>query len=165
MMKRNSLKIFMIGLICVAVTGCIEMMFKSAEWGRDAAKVEAWKVLALQGDAEAQFTVGQYYCCGKRPRYDNVKALFWFCKAAKQGQRDAMTEVGKMYEFEYEFEGSVIPRDHAMSYAYYSLAMLQGSDGAREYREALMPRMTENEKEKANVLLKKWPNVPCAVSR
>lgn len=48
---------------------------------------------AIQGDAQSQNTVGEYY------RYrDDAKAIEWFLKAAEQGNAKALYNLGGMYE-------------------------------------------------------------------
>ena len=147
------------------LTACIETLFGAKEWVTDIGKSEAWKTQALQGDAEAQYKVGTLYCCGERPRYDNIQALYWFCQAAKQGQRDAMYEVGDMYENEHRHKGSVIPRDPVLAYTYYMLAVAQGNDNAVTPFEALKIKLSEEEQSRGEAIFHKWPHIPCEVTR
>ncbi len=149
------------------LSACLENTFYAAEWGQDILEGEAWTTLALQGDAEAQYNVGKLNCCGDRPRYDNVRALFWFCKAARQDQRDAMLEIGYLYEHAHDYEGSIIPRNNAMALAYYKLAVMQGSDeAAAEYtRLATAVDADDALKDDVATLVDAWPNIPCEVYR
>ena len=57
-----------------------------------------WLAAAQQGDAEAQFKLGRSYCCGYGASYDTAKALYWMCKAGKQGYIDAIYEMGRQLE-------------------------------------------------------------------
>ncbi|MCB2081458.1 MAG: sel1 repeat family protein [Rickettsiales bacterium] len=164
MTNKLFLTIACLGVV-LTLSACIENIYKAAEWTMDIGESEAWKTQALQGDAEAQYKVGQLYCCGERPRYDNIKALYWFCMAAKQGQRDAMFEVGNMYENEHRYKGSVIPRDPVLAYTYYMLAVAQGNDGAVSPYNMLKETLTNEEQDRATAIFKQWPNIPCEVTR
>ncbi len=57
-----------------------------------------WLVAAKQGDAEAQFKLGKSYCCGYGASYNTSKALYWMCRAGKQGHIDAIYEVARQLE-------------------------------------------------------------------
>ncbi len=49
---------------------------------------------AEQGDAQAQYELGVSYCCGTG-YYDTVRAIEWWCKAAKQGHTLASRKLRK----------------------------------------------------------------------
>ncbi len=157
---------FLAFLLCgILLTGCIDYMFKAADYGQSIGKKEAWKTLAMQGDAEAQYKVAEEYCCGDRPRYDNVQALFWYCKAARQNQRDALLTVGELYEHAHDYKGSIVPRNNTMALAYYSLAVKYGNDDAVIPYKELEPELSEAERKDVAELLEAWPNIPCEVYR
>ncbi|QIM63634.1 hypothetical protein A1D29_10205 [Pasteurellaceae bacterium Orientalotternb1] len=59
---------------------------------------------AEQGDRNAQFNVGVIYNRGWNTPVDNVKALYWFKKAALQGHTSSLYNVGVFY---LEGEGTV----------------------------------------------------------
>ncbi len=50
-----------------------------------------------QGDAEAQFELGQMYKLGSGVEVDNKQAVYWYRKAAIQGNPAAQFELGQMY--------------------------------------------------------------------
>ena len=65
-----------------------------------ATALRIWKPLAEQGNAEAQYYLGQIYYDGPQrtgPAQDYAKAMKWYRKAAKQGQPDAHWWIGAMY--------------------------------------------------------------------
>ncbi len=44
---------------------------------------------ALKGDAQAQYELGNSYCCGNGGFFNTEEAVKWWCKAARQGHRKA----------------------------------------------------------------------------
>ena len=68
----------------------------------EVAKVKAdfnkWKPLAEQGNAEAQYNIGQMYYKGKGALKDYKEAVKWYRKAAEQGSADAQHSLGYIYE-------------------------------------------------------------------
>jgi len=48
---------------------------------------------AEQGDATAQYNVGDCYRYGKRVQRDSAKAIHWYTKAAEQGNANAQTQL------------------------------------------------------------------------
>ena len=63
----------------------------------------AWRPLAEQGDAEAQYNLGVMYD-EDRTRRDAVEAVRWFRIAAEQGHIAAQYRLGVMYA-----EGEGVP--------------------------------------------------------
>jgi len=57
--------------------------------GNYAAAVAQWRPLALAGDADAQFNLGQAYKLGRGVPADLVQAEAWYRRAAKQGHLQA----------------------------------------------------------------------------
>lgn len=58
--------------------------------------VEEWRPLAISGDADAQFNLGQAYKLGRGVPGDLKQAENWFRKAALQGHRQAEDNYGLM---------------------------------------------------------------------
>ncbi|MDP3333952.1 MAG: tetratricopeptide repeat protein [Methylococcaceae bacterium] len=59
--------------------------------------VECLRNAAEQGDAEAQFELGQMYKLGSGLEQDDEQALYWFSKAAEQGLPNAQYSLAEMY--------------------------------------------------------------------
>lgn len=140
--------------------GLVELVGDNAVKGE---KLARWRYAAEGGDAEAQYQMGKAHCCGKRPYYNTYRALKWYCKAAKQGQRDAMMEVGKIYVNAHEEEGSVIPRDKALAYTYFIKSVEHGSEKAKEWRDKTLGDISLSERKKAKKLLNEWPDIQCQI--
>jgi len=62
--------------------------------GNYAAAVAQWRPLALAGDADAQFNLGQAYKLGRGVPADLVQAEAWYRRAAKQGHLQAEDNLG-----------------------------------------------------------------------
>ncbi len=151
--------------LLVALTGCIEYAFNAGHYVVDTAEMQPWRVLAQEGDIEAQYRMGEYYCCGNRPRYDNVGALHWYCLAAKQGQRDALFKVGELYQTANEYEGNIIPQSDVMAFAYYVTASRHGHEGAKESAKKLHFDLQPEQIKEAGRLIEDWPGIACEVER
>jgi len=162
---KKILSLTTIFAMSLTLSGCVEALYDTADFIGGIGKKETWKTLALEGDAEAQFKVGELYCCGERPKFDNVKALYWWCQAAKQGQRDALYNVGKMYDDAALYKGNVIPKDDVMAYTYYSLAAEHGSPEGLKNRDEIKPILNEDQIDEADELIESWPDIKCEVIR
>jgi len=62
--------------------------------GNYAAAVAEWRPLALAGDADAQFNLGQAYKLGRGVPADLAQAEAWYRRAAKQGHLQAEDNLG-----------------------------------------------------------------------
>ncbi len=152
-------------LFALPLAGCIETLYNVGDFLGDAAQLQPWKKLALDGDVEAQYKVGTAYCCGDRPKHDNVKALYWWCQAAKQGQRDAQFQVGKMYDSASQYKGNIIQQNPVLAFTYYSLAEKNGNNEAVGFKQKLSGVLSAAQKQEAAALLEEFPNIACEVER
>jgi len=57
----------------------------------------AWRPLAEQGDAEAQYHLGWFYANGYGLRVNPEKAVDWWRRAAEQGHAEAQYALGMAY--------------------------------------------------------------------
>jgi TPR repeat protein len=64
--------------------------------------------LAEEGDAEAQFDLGEKYEFGNWVPQDHAQAAYWYRKAADQGHDEAQFKLGYMYD-----KGQGVPQDYA----------------------------------------------------
>ncbi len=161
--RLKSIAGLMIGLL--VLSGCVEMTFSTVRTLRDETERltprAIWYKQAQRGDAEAQYALGKSYCCGKRPAYNNHEALFWWCKAAKKGQRDALFGIANLYENAHKTEGSILPRDMVMARTYYALSGQYGHAKAWPKAEELWRGLSGQEQLRAQNMLGQWPNIPC----
>lgn len=69
---------------------------------------EAASVLAKQGDANAQYSLGNMYRKGQGVRQDYAESVRWFREAAAQGDAKAQSGLAHMYD-----TGKGVSQDHA----------------------------------------------------
>jgi len=120
--------------------------------------VEIWRPLAENGDADAQFNLGQAYRLGRGVKIDLGSAQTWLERAASQGHVDAQSTLGlllfgngnqaegaKWLKQAAEkgeprallifgtalFNGDGVPQDRVLGYAYVSRAAAQGLEPAK----------------------------------
>lgn len=86
------------------------------------ATLEETTLRAEQGDAVAQFKLGEMYYEGKRVRQDDKIAIEWFTLAADQGNADAQADLGLMHS-----QGRGVSRDGKAGIEWYRLAAKQGN--------------------------------------
>lgn len=97
--------------------------------GEEAAAFAIWKPLADDGNATAQFWLGQMYDLGRGVQRDYVQAAVWYRRAAEQGNAIAQHNLAYMYEV----GDGVKPSDYSLTVAasWYRRAALQGYQPAQ----------------------------------
>ena len=81
---------------------------------------------AEQGDAEAQYMLGEMYNYGLRVPQDYQKAVEWYQKAAEQGYADAQYMLGFMYH-----HGQGVPQDYQKAVKWFKKVADQGVAAAQ----------------------------------
>jgi TPR repeat protein len=95
---------------------------------QDYAQAALWyRKAAEQGDADAQFDLGDLYDTGRGVLRDYTQAALWYRKAAEQGDADAQDALGDLYN-----TGRGVPRDYAEAYFWYDLAAAGEQDASDE---------------------------------
>jgi hypothetical protein len=82
--------------------------------------VKEWLPLAREGDASAQFNIGQLYRLGRGVTKDYAKASQWYEKAAEQWHTAARHNLAVLYE-----KGLGVPVDYAKAIEWYTRAANQ----------------------------------------
>ena len=85
-----------------------------------------WLPLAEQGDAKAQYNLGQMYYEGQGVPQDHKEAVKWYRLAAEQGFAKGQYNLGTMYA-----EGEGIPQDYKEAVKWTRLAADQGDADAQ----------------------------------
>lgn len=80
-----------------------------------------YRTAAEQGDAQAQFQLGQCYEKGLGIDIDSAEAVKWYTKAADQGNADAMYSLGLCYYY-----AIGVPEDLNKAKAYLRKAIATG---------------------------------------
>ena len=86
-----------------------------------ATALREWTPLAEQGNALAQFNLGEMYKYGQGVPQDAKTALKWFTLAAEQGYADAQNNLGFMYA-----NGNGVPKDSKTAVKWFTLGAEQG---------------------------------------
>ena len=87
----------------------------------DGEAVKWFRLAADQGNASAQFSLGNMYRTGEGVPQDYGEAVKWFRLAADQGDVWAQLRLGVMYQM-----GQGVPQDDAEAFKWYRLAADQG---------------------------------------
>ena len=82
------------------LSGCAAAAIQWASRAADQASILSNEDAAAQGDAVAQYKMGQAHCCtiaGSMGVLNNQEATHWYCKAAQQNNADAQYELGRIF--------------------------------------------------------------------
>ena len=99
---------------------------KAYEAGDYTTAAKEFRLLAEQGDAGAQFNLGNMYDQGKGVPQDYAEAVRWYRLAAEQGIADAQFNLGNMYS-----KGEGVTQDYAEAVRWYQLSAKQGNASAQ----------------------------------
>jgi len=108
--------------------------FAGSSYGQD---FDETKLLAEQGDADAQYNLGLMYLLGDGVPENDAEAVKWFRLAAEQGYATAQYNLGRMYA-----NGYGVPQNNIRAYVWYSFALAQGLEFARGNRDIVSERLT-----------------------
>ena len=108
----------------------IETLYNDAQNEIKAAQL---RTAAEQGNAEAQESLGFFYCIGAGVPPDYVQAATWFRKVAEQGNAEAQYRLGLSY-----YKGEGVPKDYAQAAFWWRKAAEQGEDTARYNLKCLL---------------------------
>ena len=87
-----------------------------------------WLKSAINGFANAQYSIGEALLCGFGGLIRNEEESFvWFEKAASQDHADAQNELGTCF-----YQGRGIEQDFKKAASYYNLASMQGHKKAKK---------------------------------
>ena len=134
------------GLIRIAtaviVAGGLAVMVLSAQGNLDAVRQAA-----EQGDATAQFNLGNMYANGEGVPKDAAESVKWFRLAAEQGHADAQFYLGVRYA-----NGKGVLKDSVLAHMWLNIAGASGNEAAWEPRDNLEDDMTRAEISRATEL-------------
>ena len=110
---------------------------------------------ALQGDARAQYEMGEYFYEGRGVPRDFAEAAGWFAQAAQQGLAQAQCSLGLM-----SFLGRGLPRDPVQGYKWLLLASRQKDERALQACPKALTKLTPAEKSVAEELAAEFRPAP-----
>lgn len=155
-MSKRNVAVLLILLLSGLLSGCAGLFSQTSE---PLQKIrQQWQAAADQDNAEAQFRLGQSYCCGGSPDHSTRTALQWYCRAALQGYADAQFAManilaGKQLDQSY--------RDNKSAYMWYTVAAAQGSRQALVERTALARKMPAKAMGEARHWATRWTQARC----
>ena len=151
-MKNLTLSIFLTLAVLLGslVTGCgadFDKGLAAAQSGDFATALREWRPLAEQGDARAQFNLGEMYRKGEGVPQNDKTAVKWFTLAAEQGHAGAQFNLGLMY-----YNGQGVIQDNVYAHMWLNIAASSGDKDAIGIRDIIAKRMTPSQLEKAQDL-------------
>lgn len=99
--------------------------------------LEERRANAEQGDAEAQYQLGNAYNTGTFVPEDDAVAMKWYRRAADQGHAEAQNMVGMLY-----FMGDNVPKDHVEAVVWLSVAAFNGAGDNNHILDYLKTSLT-----------------------
>ena len=99
-----------------------------------------WRPLADQGDAFAQFGLGEMYSRGQGVAQDDAEALKWYRKAADQGDAVGQFILGGMY-----YNGQGVAQDYVQAHMWLNLSAAQGTKDSDKFRDQVASEMTPDQ--------------------
>lgn len=106
---------------------------------------------AEQGNAEAQFSLGNMYAEGHGVPQDDQQSISWFSKAAEQGFMPAQVNLGVMYA-----QGQGVERNLIEAHKWLNIAGGAVDEEGLDLRETVEEQMTPDEILEAMRLAKNW---------
>ncbi len=88
------------GLAALSAAGCASIAVEGAQATKSEVIISRNIDEAREGDAEAQYKVGNAYCCSVHEGsglYNTKTSVEWLCRSAKQDYAPAMLKLGKIY--------------------------------------------------------------------
>ena len=111
--------------------------------GDYATAYKEFKILAEQGDATAQFSLGTMYHNGESVAQDYKEAMKWFRLAVEQGTEEAVrsqNNLGWMYD-----QGLGVIQDNVIAHMWYNIAVSSGDETAKNNKDLLAKKMTSEQ--------------------
>jgi TPR repeat protein len=118
--------------------------------GDYAAAYREWLPLAEEGDAEAQYNLGNLYYLGQGVAQSKVTAATWYRRSAEQGFAEAQYNLAVMYT-----NGEGVPQNNILAYALFDLAAADDPEAA-EHRDNVVERMTPDQIAEAQRVAREW---------
>jgi TPR repeat protein len=171
------LPLFAILAATLLAQGCYTPLIEGAQQGYDGARRSGLEAAAESGAPTAQYKLGDTYCCmGGGPMdkvsiYDNRKATFWYCKAARQEYWPAQLRLAQLYSgrplhglhvaLRVSALAGSVRTDPGLALMWAGLAAERGSEDAIELRDAIRAHGSEADHARASLLKDTWRTAPC----
>ncbi|MFT4589650.1 MAG: TPR repeat protein [Candidatus Binatia bacterium] len=113
--------------------------------------VRWYRKAAEQGDAGAQYNLGNYIADGRGVAQDHKVAVEWFRKAADQQDPHAQNNLGFVYK-----KGEGVPLDNIEAHKWYTIAAANGNSDEGKGRDELAKKMTPTQIAEAENRAREW---------
>ena len=151
---------------CLVLSGCVSAALEGANIAKDEVVLRDNLAAAQQGDAVAQYKVGDALCCSVNEGsgfYDTRQAVGWLCASAVQGHVPAMHKIGEIYSGDV-IDGVRLARrvaqgvagtseNHPVAYAWLVQAAERGENDAQPLADELWDGMSSVEKDETRKLV------------
>lgn len=115
------------------------------------ARAALWPA-ARSGNADAEELIGVMYAMGLGVERDDQRAFEWYLRSAMKGHPGAQSGIGWYFEI-----GRGMPApDLVRAYMWYTLSAIGGDPDAAISLEEVVKKMTQDEIEKAHVLVEDY---------
>lgn len=156
-------------LVVLVASGCVAAAVNTSTYAIKGLPRAELQPLAEAGDAAAQYELGRSWCC-MGPGFDTQTATEWLCAAARQGNADAMYELGRIYLGDVSrtpAPGQKLRRalsarkSPAHAHLWLSLASEASHPDAGETLAKLDDDIAADERDAARRLAGDWRSAPC----
>ena len=124
---------------------------RSTEQRAPAKSLADLRMLADQGDADAQWQMGVRYHNAEDVPHDDAQAMKWFLRAAEQGNVAAQSALGAYY-----WAGRGVPEDLSQAYLWSAIALANGDENSKVRLEGLASQMTRAQVSAARQQAEVW---------
>ena len=131
---KHAIKSVVLGLSLVLANGNVayaqdsQKAQQAYENGDYAIALKEWRLLAEQGNADAQYNLGEMYRNGEGVTEDYEEARKWYRLAAEQGNADAQNTLGQIMERSSDGDRQV----YKEAVRWLRLAAMQGNTSAQD---------------------------------
>jgi TPR repeat protein len=164
--------------LVIPLAGCFAPVVEGAHETYDYSKRSSLEPKAAAGDAQAQYELGESYCCvvtGEATTsasvYDNNKATRWLCQSARQNYGPAQYKLARIYSGNLVEGIRILKRgaallsdqkvDRPLALMWARIAAANGVEDAGELRDDLQKDATAEDLERTDALAAKWRSAPC----
>ncbi|HED12323.1 MAG TPA: sel1 repeat family protein [Gammaproteobacteria bacterium] len=155
-MRKRSTSLLLTALLASLLGSCVGPLAQTPE---PLQKIrQQWQAAADDGNAQAQYYLGQSYCCGNSSGYSTRTALHWYCRAALQGYANAQFEManilaGKQRDQSYSNAKSAL--------MWYTAAAAQGNERALAERSNIASKLSTANVREARHWATRWTQAQC----
>jgi uncharacterized protein len=110
-----------------------------------------YRLLAEQGDAEAQYNLGLMYFKGLGVPQDYKETVRLYRLSAEQEDALAQSKLGVLY-----YEGKGVPQDYVSAHMWWNICGSSGDKNCVKGRSLLEKQMTPQQIEKAQEMARNW---------